>query len=184
MSGRFEYRVFDKNLNHKKDFLKNSFKQIDQKHTNEEYILSKQIHEYNIKIRDNRLDIKKLHSVVDGFEQWDILFKKKFPIQVESLNTLLKKNIVSKKQFLDESELKVLITSQNNLKLIALSKERIQFEKNTLLAEFTLLEFENKIFHSIALESTNLEELKKYTQILGLEAFENINYYKFLQKNI
>jgi len=181
MGSRFEYRIFDEDLFSKKKYLQEYFIRLNEEESSQEYLLSKKIHKYNIKIRDKKLDVKKLHLVANQFEQWDLLYKKEFPILTDEINTLFSEKLLETNQYISEFDLKNILKQESSIKLLRVDKKRVQFKKDNILGEFSVVEFDNKTFHIVALESEDLEGLKKSTRELGLEAFQNINYYKFLQ---
>ncbi|MGM0519995.1 MAG: hypothetical protein ACQERD_10170 [Campylobacterota bacterium] len=184
MSGRFEYRVFHENLSTKKEYLQKYFTSVGQKDTKEVYLLSKEITKYNIKIRDNKLDVKRFNCSIDGFEQWEPFFKMEFPIESRYINLVFKKEILDSGLYLTQKQLEDFINSKESIKLVSLTKKRLLFKKDEVLGEFANIDVDNKNFHTVALESDDLERLKKITKEFGFEKYENINYYKFLNKII
>lgn len=182
MGGRFEYRIFGKDLNAEKAYLEKHYKSIGEKETQEVYLLSKKTHEYNIKIKDNKLDVKILNASIENFEQWDLLYKKDFPVQGACLNFLFKREIASPDLYLSKTAVKAFVSTKEYMKLVFLKKKRTLFEEGEVRGEFAVVEVENKIFHTVAFESYSLKNLKKATKELDLENSENINYYKFLQE--
>lgn len=181
MNGRFEYRVFDNNLIRKKEYLNRYYKYIEEKTTEEQYLLSQDIHNYNIKIRDNKLDVKVLHKTINEIEQWDVFYKEEFPIPVSIVNKLFSSELVKNIQYIDKSSLIHFIQNADKITVVPLSKKRWLFKYKDLSAEFAEVFVYNKKFHTVAVESDNMQALKNAIKDLQFNNYKNINYYKFLQ---
>ena len=81
---RFEFRTFGHDFNnyHKK-MAKLSLPVPDDlrvRISDEIYIISNNVDDTNIKVRNNKLDVKKLIHVRDNLEQWNTIIKHDFPI--------------------------------------------------------------------------------------------------------
>ena len=62
----------------------------------EVYVVSKNIDDINIKIKNNLLDIKKLIQIDNKLEQWDTINKYEFPIRKELLLDEIFPNVTSR----------------------------------------------------------------------------------------
>lgn len=181
MAARFEYRVFHQNLNVAKAYLQNHYESKGEKKSQETYLLDKDIDELNIKIRQHQLDVKRLKGCENGFEQWELFYKKPFPIDAKHINNLFNKKLVQPDTLVSEATLKKSLKSHAHMKYIRLHKKRFFFQLAQIQAEFAKIQIANKTFHTVALESSNLKKLQKAVHDIKLNTFLNTNYYAFLK---
>ena len=181
MTARFEYRVFHQDLNVLKEYLLNHYESKGEKKSQEAYLLDKDVDGLNIKIRNHQLDVKRLKSLESGFEQWEPFYKKRFPIHAKHINGFFKKQLVQPDTSISEAALNNIIKTDAHMKYVHLYKKRFLFELEDVQAEFVKLQIANKTFHTVALESSNLQELQKAVHDIGIDTFLNTSYYSFLK---
>ena len=145
------------------------------------YIVSLSIESNNIKIRNNILDIKERLQQVGKLEQWNPVFKANFPLSVSDFERglapvlgLANRNDQPSKltfdQFLE------LIENSSGLETIAVEKERKAYSLNNTICEVAEIRINQATFITMCVESTELEDIYKTINQVGLNDYENINY--------
>ena len=151
------------------------------------YIISKIVDDTNIKIKSNKLDVKKLVQIKDGFEQWETIMKRDFPVSnqllLDEIFPILKVDSPSfnddkldKKQFID------VVKQYDNLLAVPVQKQRHAYIINLSICEFAQVIIGNEYLYSVSVESTDIAEVKKTVQDLNLDSFENINYLQVIKR--
>ena len=151
------------------------------------YIISKIVDDTNIKIKSNKLDVKKLVQIKDGFEQWETIMKRDFPVSnqllLDEIFPILKVDSPSfnddkldKKQFID------VVKQYDNLLAVPVQKQRHAYIINLSICEFAQVIIGNEYLYSVSVESTDIAEVKKTVHDLNLDSFENINYIQAIKR--
>ena len=188
---RFEFRTFGRDLAiYQKKLAKLSVpipNDIRVRMFDEVYVISKTVDSVNIKVKNNKLDIKKLIQIQDNLEQWNSIYKYNFPIPTKLLLSeifpalradvpLLKNDKLGKKQFLN------IIKRHKDLLAIPVQKKRHAYILNNTICEFAEVIFGNDCLYTVSVESTEAEEVTKTIQELNLYSFENINYIQAIKR--
>ena len=160
-----------------------------ERQSDEIYILSRTNDVNNTKIRDGKMDIKTFIQSVDGLEQWNPLMKGEFPISAEVL-----KNDVWPAFQIDIPEFKkseytleefiAMIDKNENLQAVKVHKQRFGYMVNNTLCETGNVLINGAKIVTINSESTEIEDIKKTMQDVGLEGVENINYLQAIKRII
>ena len=151
------------------------------------YIISKTVDDINVKVKSNKLDVKKLIQTRDNLEQWNTISKYDFPIPNKLLIDeifptlkadipLLKNNEFDKKQFIN------IIKQYKNLLAIPVHKKRYAYILNYTICEFAEVIFGNDYLYTVSVESTEADEVTKTIQELNLDSLENINYIQAIKR--
>jgi len=151
------------------------------------YIISKTVDDTNIKIKSNKLDVKKLIKTQDNLEQWETILKKDFPISNQFLideifpalnidSPIFNEDNLDKKQFID------IIKQHDNLLAVPVQKQRHAYIINLSICEFAQVIIGNAYLYSVSVESTDIAEVKKTIHDLNLDSFENINYIQAIKR--
>ena len=151
------------------------------------YIISKIVDDANIKIKSNKLDVKKLIQTKDNLEQWETMLKQDFPISnkllIDEIFPILKVDSPSfnddkldKKQFID------VVKQHDNLLAVPVQKQRHAYIINLSICEFAQVIIGNEYLYSVSVESTDIAEVKKTVRDLNLDSFENINYIQSIKR--
>lgn len=187
---RFEFRTFGKNFSDvsKKmaeiSVLKNNSDMC--RFSSEIYFVSKNIDNFNIKIRDAKLDIKKKIQIIDGLEQWNPVVKTDFPISINILKSdffSFNKNKLStiKKNLISELDFKDILTHNDDYMMINVSKKRTAFNINNTICEFCEVEISGIKLQTISSESTEISDILKTMKQLKINHLSNINYVKAIK---
>ncbi len=153
--------------------------------SDEVYILSSASND-NTKIRNDTMDIKTLQKVDDrGLELWLPVLKERFPIS----DTTLEETFVAwkvappvmdrscdRERFLSE-----VVASHDQLKSVAVFKERHGYLIDDLIVEVAFLHFDGQPVQTVAVEMEDPSKVMTLVRELGLSDRENINYVKALK---
>ena len=188
---RFEFRTFGHNFtDYHNKMAELSLPVPDEMRVrkfDEIYIISKTVDNTNIKVKNNKLDVKKLIQVRDNLEKWNTMMKFDFPVSKKLLMDeifpalkadilLIKYNEVDEKQFVN------IIKRHKDLLVIPVHKKRYAYILNYTICEFAEVIFGNDCLYTVSVESTEAEEVTKTIQELNLDSLENINYVQAIKR--
>ncbi|MDR3226679.1 MAG: hypothetical protein LBT56_03300 [Prevotellaceae bacterium] len=191
---RFEYRSFGRCFKKQAERMARLSVPVPEKvwerKSVETYIVSRTNDVNNTKIRDGKMDIKTFVQNVDGFEQWNPLMKGEFPINAEVLakevfpafkvSNLpeLQKDTYTLEEFLE------IVKNHPDLQAVTVEKLRYGYMVNDTICETGDVYINGAKVVTINSESTEVEDLKKTVQDVGLEGVENINYLQAIKRII
>jgi len=190
---RFEFRTFGQNFDASAKLMARLSGPVPQKvwerESDEIYILSKTNDINNTKIRDGKMDIKTFVQTVDGLEQWNPLMKGEFPISAEVLKNEVytafkvdapdfEKDTYTMEEFLE------MVDSHADLQAVRVHKERFGFMVNNTICEVADVLINGAHVVSINSESTEVGDIKKTMDDLGVAKVENINYLQAIKRII
>jgi len=188
---RFEFRSFGKDFSLQANNMKQLSgpvpKNVRARQSKEIYIVSITNDIANTKIRDDKIDIKRLIQTKDNLEQWAPVRKTKFPVLKDyltnqffpSLNTVspvLDDNIYGLNAFIK------IIDKHSDLCAIHVSKERFGYMVNKTICEVANVTINNTQLVTISSESIDTEDVKKTLKDTGLYNIENINYLQAIKR--
>ena len=145
---------------------------------------------HNVKIRDDRLDIKLLVSVdVSGLEQWRPFLKSEFPLDENAIDALwqawgLPEPVVQRRhctraEFVDE-----IVKAEPALYQIEIEKRRSRMTIEECAGEYAALTIGGEEWETIAFEDVDPFRVWKAVRSVGLENAENTSYPAALKKII
>ena len=182
---RFEFRTFGR------DFTDAAFlmsrlsvpvpEKVWERTSIETYIISRTNDVNNTKIRDGKMDIKTFVQEVDGLEQWNPLMKGEFPMKAEILEKEVFPAFMVDMPSLDKEtytleEFMEMVKANPNLQAITVEKERFGYMVNDTICEYANVWINGAMVVTVNSESTELDDIKKTINDLGLDGVENINY--------
>ena len=188
---RFEFRSFGKDFSLQAKKMKQLSgpvpKNVRARKSKEIYIISITNDIANTKIRDDKIDIKRLIQTKDSLEQWEPVTKTGFPVLKEylldqffpSLNAIspiLYNNIYSVSDFIK------IIDDHEDLCAIRVSKERFGYMVNQTICEVANVIINDTRIVTISSESIDSAAVKKTLIDTGLESIENINYLQAIKR--
>lgn len=179
---RFEFRVWGGQVDDAAALLKDSANVLgapgDSAGT---YVVALTRSDVNTKIRGGLVDIKVLHAVVEGCEQWFPWTEAEFPLAAALVEAWLpglgvsgmtpERRTYDFEQFLDE-----VVRTEPALHAVGVDKVRQRFDVEGCLAEMAQVTVENQELRTLAIESTDLDALVEMRRRLGLEGMPNVNY--------
>ena len=190
---RFEFRTFGQDFDEQHYRMSRLSVPVPEKvwerQSQEIYILSRTNNVNNTKIRDGKMDIKTYVQTVDGLEQWNPLMKGEFPIAADVLKNEvfpafqvempeLKQDTYTYEEFME------MIYAHPDLQAVRVNKERYGYMVNDTICEFGYVLINGAQVVTINSESTEVEDIKKTMNDVGMEEFENINYLQAIKRVI
>jgi hypothetical protein len=157
--------------------------------SDEIYIISRTNDINNTKIRNGKMDIKTYVQTVDGLEQWNPLMKGEFPISAEVLkNEVFPAFMVKMPELTKEvytyDEFMEMVKNNPDLAAVRVHKQRFGYMVNDTICEYGNVLINGAKVVTINSESTEIENIKKTIQDIGLEGVENINYLQAIKRVI
>lgn len=190
---RFEFRTFGQDFEDQAYRMSRLSIPIPEKvwmRTSDEiYIVSRTNDVNNTKIRDGKMDIKTYVQTVDGLEQWNPLMKGEFPMKAEMLKEevfpafMVDMPELGKDEYTLEEFLQ-MVNKNNDLQAVKVHKERYGYMVNNTICEVGEVLINGALLVTINSESTEIEDIKKTIEEVGLEGMENINYLQAIKRVI
>jgi len=190
---RFEFRSFGQNFDAAHFRMTRLSVPVPEKvwerHSEEIYIMSRTNDINNTKIRDGKMDIKTYVQTVDGLEQWNPLMKGSFPISAKALAEEVFPAFMVEMPALDKDtytyeEFLHLIKIHPDLQAVRVYKQRYGYMINDTICEYGVVLINGARLVTINSESTEVEDIKKTVDALGLQSVENINYLQAIKRVI
>lgn len=190
---RYEFRSFGQNFDEAAYRMARLSSPVPERlwerRSEETYIMSRANDNNNVKIRDNKMDIKALVQTVDGLEQWSPLLKAEFPISRETLANevflafqllppALNKDNYSLQDVLN------LVNAHQDLQSVRVSKHRSAYTVNGTICEVAKVLVNGAALTTVSSESTDISDVKKTLADLKLTGIENINYLQAIKRVI
>ena len=188
---RFEFRTFGR------DFTDAAYimtrlsipvpEKVWERTSKETYIISRTNDVNNTKIRDGKMDIKTFVTAVDGFEQWNPLMKGAFPMKSEQLAKEVFPAFKVEMPALEDrnyelEEFLEIVKAHPDLLAVSVEKERFGYMVNDTICEYANVWINGAMVTTVNSESTEVEDIKKTINDLGLEGVENINYLQAIKR--
>ena len=179
---RYEFRTFAQNFG----MVETRMRRISNcemiRESAEIYIVSATNNENNTKIRDDKMDIKELVEQKKGLERWNPRMKGEFPMAAEVIQTdvfpafgvdmpALKRDTYSLDQYLAE-----IIKPHPQLLAVRVFKRRFAFTVNGCITELAHLLVNGAAIQTVAVELEDVDAVLEAMEMLGLTAYENVNY--------
>lgn len=190
---RFEFRSFGQ------DFSEAEFRmsrlsvpvpeKVWERNSDEIYILSRTNDINNTKIRDGKMDIKTFVCEKEGLEQWNPLMKGSFPIKAAVLREEVYPAFqVEIPKFDQETytldEFLQMVDDHPELQAVKVNKQRFAYMVNDTLCEVGNVLINGALVVTINSESTELKDILKTMDDVGLTGVENINYLQCIKRVI
>ncbi|MEA5006661.1 MAG: hypothetical protein VB022_09640 [Rikenellaceae bacterium] len=190
---RFEFRTFGQDFTKAIERMARLSVPVPEKvwerHSDEIYIISRTNDINNTKIRDGKMDIKTYVQSVDGLEQWNPLMKGEFPISAEILKKevfpafMVKMPELTKETYTYD-EFIAIVKAHPDLQAVRVHKQRWGYMVNDTICEAGAVIINGAKVMTINSESTELDDIKKTINDVGLEGVENINYLQAIKRVI
>ena len=187
---RFEFRTWAKNFGLVEERMRRLARCEQIRESAEIYIVSATNDENNTKVRDRLMDIKVFVQVKSGLEQWNPRMKGEFPMKSDALvrdvfpafgteMPSLSREEYTLDQYLDE-----VIRPHPHLVAVNVFKRRFAFTINDCITEIAEVWFNGAGQQTVAVESVDIDAILKAKEMLGLEAYENVNYLRAIKRVI
>ena len=188
---RFEFRSFGKDFSLQAKKMKQLSgpvpKNVRARKSKEIYIVSITNDIANTKIRDDKIDTKRLIQTKDNLEQWEPVTKTEFPVLKEYLldqffPSLSAVSPILYNKFYSVSAFIKIIDDHKDLCAIHVSKERFGYMVNKTICEVANVTINNTRLVTISSESIDTGAVKKTLIDTDLESVENINYLQAIKR--
>ena len=187
---RFEFRAWARNFGLVETRMRAIARCEQIRESTEVYVVSAANAHNNTKIRDRLMDIKVLVQEKDGLEQWNPRMKGEFPMAADTLKDEVfpafgvempprKRESYTLEQFLGE-----LVRPHPQLVPVRVFKRRFAFTVNDCITEIAEIEINGAGLQTVAVESVDAPAIRKAMEMLGLEAYENVNYLRAIKRVI
>lgn len=193
---QFEFRVFGQPFGRIVESFVASSPVEDRDEGMHTYILSATNQEYNVKIRDGKLDSKVLLRRYRSLERWRPYLQLPFPLTSAFLHEFLFAWLevdpprLARSQYTVPQLLQEIIIPCPHLCAVQVYKQRRFYTVNDCRVEVASLTIDNHdhtsrvandmvigtIIETIAVESSDADSLLRTIEVLGLDAFDNANY--------
>lgn len=190
---RFEFRTFGQSFSREHFRMARLSVPVPEKVwervSDEIYIMSRTNDLNNTKIRDGKMDIKTFVKTVDGLEQWNPLMKAEFPVSAQKLIENIFPAFSVELPKIESGEITLenflkIIKSHPDLQAVRVKKNRFGFMVNDTICEFARVLINGALVESINSESTEIDDIKKTIEDVGLSGYENINYLQAIKRVI
>lgn len=179
---RFEFRVWDDELDAVGDRLR-AVSEVDEvRESAETYVVSTAVLDANPKARADLLDIKVLVGVRDGFEQWTVHRKVEFPVDAAVLADDLFPLLgltpppLPREAYALEELVGEIVASHPDLAAVDVTKRRRMHTLDACRAEISDVSLAGREIQTVAVESTDLDALRDVRRMLGLDTYDNVSY--------
>ena len=190
---RFEFRTFGQDFadaEYRMSRLSGAVpEKVWERTSNEIYIMSRTNDNNNTKIRDGKMDIKTFVTEEQGLEQWNPLMKAEFPIPAKTLiNDVfpafqVEMPALEKDKYTLDEFLK-MISDHPDLQAVKVNKQRFGYMVNDTICEVGNVLINGALVVTINSESTELEDILRTMEDVGLTGVENINYLQCIKRII
>ena len=188
---RYEFRTFGQHFETAIQKMKQLSEPVPEKfrerRSDEIYLVSALNSTNNVKIREDKLDIKKLIRTDRRLEQWNPIAKAEFPLNVDFMAEELFPSFEVAVPDLDQDryDLKSLLKLARihpELQVVNVSKQRFGFMVNNTICEVAQVLINGAKVVTLSSESTEAEDVLKTVRDLELEEMENINYLQAIKR--
>jgi exopolyphosphatase/guanosine-5'-triphosphate,3'-diphosphate pyrophosphatase len=141
----------------------------------------------NAKIRDDKMDIKRIQSIQpDGLEQWMPVMKADFPLSVEQIGEVyrvleltqpaLDRPTYELAAFLD------LVRADRRATVVHVEKIRDQYDADGCILEVAEVTFDGDRYQTVAVEHTDPAKVSGIVTELGFAPRDNTNFIRFIRR--
>ena len=188
---RFEFRTFGQDFDEPAELMSRLSVPVPRKvwrrESDEIYIVSRTNDLNNTKIRDGKMDIKTFVAERDGLEQWNPLMKGEFPLAADVLREEVFPAFAVEMPALDRDSCSLadflsMIAAHPDLLAVKVHKERFGYMVNGTICEVANVLINGAAVVTINSESTEIDDIRKTLEEVGLTGFENINYLQAIKR--
>ena len=158
-----------------------------ERQSDEIYILSNANNNSSVKIRAGKIDIKQYVNSVNGYEQWEPILKEVFPINsTQLIETIfpafnIKPSTLNKKSYTYEEFIE-LVNTYPELLAVNVRKQRFAYFVNNTICEVANVLINGAEILTMSSESTEIDDITKTIEAVGLQGMENVNYLQALKR--
>lgn len=184
---RFEFRVFDDDLESLRPRLMQMAAHSSVENSTETYVVTRLNIDAGVKIRQDCLEMKLLQAREGILERWQPALRAQLPVSAATFKDTVAPALgvavdVPDDAQLTEAAIVDIAQSLPALSHVSVTKRRSQFELDGCLAELTDLDFGRMTTRSVALEGTDFVTVMQLVRKLGLAQRMNESYPCYLQR--
>jgi len=187
---QWEYRIFADKFDEIEENIREHAELISTKQIMEVYFITNSNNDFDVKTSDNHLEINRVVTSDSGFEQWQPVHKKSFPLNADFIKSELfpvlnadappmQRDDYTFQQFLDE-----LIIRHPALFIVQVSNVLYTFDVAGCAAEVADVVINNSKIRTVCIRSEDTQKLNQTSKYLGIGSYENVNYIKAIKKVI
>ncbi len=190
---RFEFRTFGQDFGRQAHRMARLSVPVPEKvwerNSSEIYIVSRSNDINNTKIRDGKMDIKTFVTEKRGLEQWNPLMKGEFPLSREVLAGevfpafQVEAPVFAKDEYSLE-EFLAMVAAHPELQAVKVHKRRFGYMVNDTICEVAEVLINGARVMTVNSESTEIDDILKTMDMVGLTGIENINYLQAIKRVI
>ncbi|ARO87738.1 hypothetical protein EBAPG3_008135 [Nitrosospira lacus] len=186
---RFEFRIFGHGFNKMEQRIRKAAPCESINESREIYILGNENSDRNVKIREGKLEFKRLIDRVNGLERWKPTGSMAFPIERAAIPDSLFPVSALERALPFPDSLTAMVTEKEFLHHVTqdslcghrlyranVFKRRSRFTLQDCPVEIDWILVNGAAIESIAIESPYAEQVLTVQSALGLEQFENVAY--------
>jgi hypothetical protein len=154
----------------------------------EQYLVSADVEDQNVKVRDGRLEIKRLVEQRDRLERWEPVAGEAFPVAREFLRATLfpalhlREAKLGRAQYSRNDLLDAVVWPHQDVWQACVCKRRFRFAIDNCATEIDELLINGAAICSVAVESEDAGVVLAVIDKLGLAEYENINYPRAIRR--
>ncbi len=186
---RYEFRAFAPSFGIVERRMREGGELVGIRESQEVYLVSRNSGTWNVKFRNDQLDIKKRVDQSDELELWEPQVKLDLPLEAEKLCKVLVPALgIEEKELSGRGELDLFSLLEAlerhcpQVVIVDLFKRRFGFEIGDCLAEVAEVSINGAGIRTACIESTDPASLKRLAYTLGLDVYRNVSYVKALQR--
>jgi exopolyphosphatase/guanosine-5'-triphosphate,3'-diphosphate pyrophosphatase len=181
---RWEWRTFAKQIDTGTDLA--AYPRTRHVVSSEIYLVSA-TSEDNPKIRDDKMDIKRLQRIDDnGLEQWKPVMKADFPLSADQVEEVYRTLDLAPPRYdggpVDLQSFIALIKRDSRARAVRVDKVRDQFDVDGCIVEAADVSFDGDGYRTLAVEDPDPQKVMDIVRKFGLSKYENMNYVKAVRK--
>ena len=190
IEARYEWRIWDDDLGEVDARIRSLSECHGTRHSTETYLVSRADTGVNPKIRDDKLDIKVLVAVEEGYEQWQPRLKATFPVSDELLRTDLFPLLGLEPPRLDRVTYELadflhdVVDPDPDVAAVEVVKVRHAFTVTGCIAEVADVTIAGRALQTASVESGDLDALGEARRATGLDRYENVSYPRIIRDTV
>lgn len=175
---RYEYRVWGKHRKIRKQIKQMADSEAIHEEIEDCYLISDD-EEWNAKVRDDRLKLKQLVKQKRGFERWDSRWHRDVdgtPAPWDDVYDQLRLDKPARGKNFDLDKAVKKLDDDGGVQAVFVSKQRTIYRIGNIRAEIVKIDPRDggKRLHSIALQGSDISELRSLASDLGLDEEPNV----------
>lgn len=181
---RWEWRTFGRQFDLASLLV--AYRHVRQVVSTEWYLVSPQSRD-NAKIRDDKMDIKRLQNTLsNGLEQWMPLMKAEFPLSRKQVGAVYEVLALPAPPLAqpayDMSALLDVVRADRRAATVHVYKVRDQYDADGCVLEMADVEFDGDRYQTVAVEHADPEKVARAVTRFGFALAENVNFIRFMQQ--